>query len=588
MRFPFRKGAPAQEAPTETVPSEAAPAEAVIAEAGPSEGEPPEVVHHRIGRPNLQAVPAAIKGLRPGAGFAKYAWLPVGAAIAAVVVLVSVYSTTVQSTDATFVLMGFDPDRAQLITALIIAAMGAAAVTLVVNRVGFATVLGTLSLAALFAETFGVETQNALHSTGATGVFDAGGWVLTLVTLVVIGFVASWAGATLAAAVRPGMISAGLAVGALVKARRPSPSLMRRPIAAVLVLVLLAVTVPVFGDMVNLSPDARMLQGNNQGGGLVHEVSFPAISPIAQATATPSPTPSSSVALGPAGPSPTPTPSITAAPGSKPWLDWKPSGNGRVTKVDMLAPWIGGTKSTSEINIYTPPGYQGSDARPYPVIYEAPTGLTLWGGGTGVTSALDTLISSGQMPAAIVVFIDSVGAPYGDSECADMYDGSQWFESYITNTVVRWVEERYNVIHDPRARAIMGQSAGGFCAAMLALRHPDVFGVAISFSGYYTAGGGGPASVKPFGSTLDAHSPALLAPKLAAEDKVKPYFIIVANPYQSFYGPNATNFEKILQTNGYRFYAIHSLYTHGWPQVRYETPVALEAWSAQLVISGIW
>jgi S-formylglutathione hydrolase FrmB len=361
---------------------------------------------------------------------------------------------------------------------------------------------------------------------------------------------------------------------------------MRRPVAALLVVVLLAVTVPVFGDMVNLSPDALMLQGDNQGGGLVHSVSFPAVSPIAQATATPSPTPSPS--SGPLLPTPSPTPSLTAAPGTKPWLDWKPSGSGLVTTVDMLAPWTGGTKSTSQIDIYTPPGYQGSGDRPYPVIYEAPTGLPLWGKGTGIISALDTLIDSGEMPAAIVVFIDSSGAPYGDTECADMYDGSQWFESYITNTVVNWVEERYNVIHDPKARAIMGMSAGGFCAAMLALRHPDVFGVSISFSGYFTSGAGGPSSAKPFGSSLDAHSPALLAPKLAAEAVLKPYFIIVANPYQDFYGPHATNFEKILQTNGYRYYAINSVYTHGWPQVRYETPPALVAWGAQLVNSGIW
>jgi hypothetical protein len=33
---------------------------------------------------------------------------------------------------------------------------------------------------------------------------------------------------------------------------------------------------------------------------------------------------------------------------------------------------------------------------------------------------------------------------------------------------------------------------------------------------------------------------------------------------------------------------VSSLYTHGWPQVRYESPGALKAWSAQLVVNGIW
>lgn len=72
---------------------------------------------------------------------------------------------------------------------------------------------------------------------------------------------------------------------------------------------------------------------------------------------------------------PTPSPVITAAPGTKPWLAWRPTGTGKMTRVDMPAPWIGGTKSTSEIDIYTPPGYEAFGDRLYPVLLEAPTGL---------------------------------------------------------------------------------------------------------------------------------------------------------------------------------------------------------------------
>ncbi|HEX7497306.1 MAG TPA: hypothetical protein VF344_02430, partial [Candidatus Limnocylindrales bacterium] len=147
---------------------------------------------------------------RPGAPFEKFAWLPAGVAIAAAVVLVSVFSDTVASTDSTLVLMGFDPDRAQLITALIIGGTAAAMVTLVVNRIGFATLLGILALVALFAQTFVTETQNAVGSTGLTGNFDIRGWILTIVTLVTIGLIAAWIGATLGASVRPGLISSGV------------------------------------------------------------------------------------------------------------------------------------------------------------------------------------------------------------------------------------------------------------------------------------------------------------------------------------------------------------------------------------------
>jgi hypothetical protein len=136
---------------------------------------------------------------------------------------------------------------------------------------------------------------------------------------------------------------------------------------------LLAVTVPAFGDMVNVSPDALMLNGDH-GPGLVPGASFPDISPIAEASASPSPTPSPAPSIAAETSAPTPSPAITAAPGTKPWLAWKPTGVGQVVKIDLPAPWTGGTKSTSEIDVYTPPGYETSGDRRYPVLYEAPTG----------------------------------------------------------------------------------------------------------------------------------------------------------------------------------------------------------------------
>jgi enterochelin esterase-like enzyme len=283
---------------------------------------------------------------------------------------------------------------------------------------------------------------------------------------------------------------------------------------------------------------------------------------------------------------------ITAAPGSKPWLAWKPAGGpGVVTTVQMNAPWKGGSKSTSQLDIYTPPGYTPNGSRRYPVLFEAPTGLPLWDQGTGVIGTLDTLIDSGEMPPTIVVFIDSSGAPHPDTECADHVDGSQWFETYITTTVVSYVDRHYRTMTDPRARGIMGMSAGGFCAPMLALRHPDLYSISISFSGYFWVGAGGTTSAEPFGEQGYAYnlfSPAQLAVKLATQDKSRVYLVIVANKAQEFYGPAADQFEEILRQTGYKYLAVDSVYTHGWGQVRFDTPAVLDAFAAQLVINGIW
>jgi len=544
---------------------------------------------------------ALARRLRPGDRFERFAWIPAGIAVAAVVLVGSVLSETVQSSNATLVIMGFDPDRAQLITAMIIGGTAAALVMLLVNRAAFAIVLGTFALIALFVQTLVTETQNAVGMTGPSGSFDIKGWVLTVVTLVTVGAICAWIGATLGASVRPALISAGAAVRDMVRDRRLSRRSSRGPAAVLMTVILLALTVPVFGDMVNVSPDALMLNGD-RGPGMFSGGSDPSRGPISQASATPSSTVSSQPSPSRPGatetPGPTPTAVKTAAPGTKPWLAWKPTGVGKMTLVNLPAPWNGGTKHDSEIDIYTPAGYDPAGDRLYPVLYEAPTGLALWGKGTGVVSTLDTMIAAGDMPATIVVFIDSLGAPFGDTQCADMFDGRQWFETYIAKTVVSYVDDNYKTIKDRRARGIMGMSAGGFCSAMLILLHPEVFSISVSFSGYFTAGGGGPSSEIPFGGAegIQDHSPVYLATQTSEPYRSSLFFIIIscqsqfagACPKQEFYDTHATQFESVLEKSGIKYLNVASPYTHGWPQVRYESPGVFSEWGVRLVINGIW
>ena len=299
-------------------------------------------------------------------------------------------------------------------------------------------------------------------------------------------------------------------------------------------------------------------------------------------TSTPTPTPT------PTAP-PTPTLAPTAAPTATPALVWSPSGSGHVTVVNFRAPWTGTSRTTAQVSIYTPPGYDPNGDQQYPVIYEAPTGLTLWSAGMGVAD-LDSLIDSGAMPAAIVVFIDEAGVPISPSECVDSADGEQWFETYVTRTVVGYVDNNYRTIRDPRARATMGMSEGGFCAAMLVTRHPDLFSVSMSFSGYYWAGTPAADALVPFGgkaSLIDAYSPALLVPKMSAAVRASLFFIVVANWSQGYFGPQATAFDAVLKANGFAYLAVNSPYPHGWPEVQTEAPGALKAWGAHLKASGV-
>lgn len=509
-----------------------------------------------------------------------------GVGIAIIVLLVVFVSGAIDATNTTLVTMGFDPDRAQLITSLLIGAIAAAAVTLVTGRFGLATTLGFVVVGVLFIVTFMVETQGALAANGVDGAFDLGGWLLTVLTLIVIGLTAAWAGAALASTARPSILQAAAVVrDAVRQRRRVERRALRYPLTVLLVLGLLVVTVPAFGDLVNYAPDSLMRGG------------APQLNAVATA-ASPEPASNPQASSGPpvdqSTPTPTPAsqgPTSAASQFTRPWLAWLPTGAGRIGSTSMAAPWTGGKASAVDVTVYTPPGYDPAGTRRYPVLYEVPTSYRLWGGATNVKAALDTLIGSGSIPAMIVVFVDSAGGPFTDTECADSLDRRQWYDTFAGVTMVGWMDAHYKTIARPAARAIAGMSEGGYCAAILALRHRTVFGTSVSFSGYFQAGAAGVNSAAVFGgdkALLAAYSPTTVAGQLDAAARARLYFIIVAKPDQPEYGPQAAAFERVLAGAGYRYDAIASSEPHGWPQVRDNFPIAVEAWSARMVATGVF
>jgi enterochelin esterase-like enzyme len=507
------------------------------------------------------------------------------AATATLVILVAVMSGSMDQSNTTLVVMGFDPDRAQLITSLLLGAIAAAAATLATGRSRLAAILGFGGAGLLFGGTFAAETGGALGATGVDGAFDPGGWLLTLLTLVVSGVVSGWAGAALASVARPSILPVFIVLRDAAVQRHVEPRALRRPLGVVLVLILLVVTVPAFGDLVNYAPDSIMRRG-------AAPQDVAAVTPV-PLVATDSPSDSPSVAPS-SDASPTsapPSPMATASPPARPWLAWLPTGAGRVTTTNMAAPWKGGTASAVDVTIYTPPGYDAGGSRRYPVLYEAPTGYHLWDGATNVKSALDTLIDSGSIPATIVVFIDSSGGPYPSTECADSFDRREWFDTFVGKTVVGWVDGHYKTIAEPATRAIVGMSEGGYCAAILALHHPTVFGTSISFSGYFQAGAVGGDSPAPFGGNkalIAADSPTVVAGQLDRAARNRLYFIVIAKPDQPGYGPDASTFDKELAADGYPYQSVAVTVPHGWPQVREYFPGAVETWAAREVATGVF
>jgi len=472
--------------------------------------------------------------------------------VAGAVAGATVATGTMDSTNATLVRMGFDVDRARLISALIIAGVAAAGGALVTNRATPPALAGLGVLAALFVATFVRQTQDALKATGANGSFDLSGWFLTALALVMSGLLSAWIGAALALTVRPKLAEAGGVVCGAVVNRRLDRAHLQSPFAVALVAILLSVSVPVFGDMVNFTTDARMLDGAAPKVGLagVETPKIPGTTPI-----------------------------------QRPWQSWRPSGGGEIYEADLPAPWKNASSATERVDVYLPPGYDPQGKRHYPVLYEAPFPYDLWDKSVNIGNALDSLIDSGKIPPTIVVFVNDFNFPILDTECADSVDGTQWMDKFISSTVVSYVDSNYKTIPKPTARATIGFSEGGYCAAILALRHPYVFGTAIPFSAYFFAGEGNPESRRPFAgnsSALAEASPMILASQLTTAERARLYFIVVAQPSQPTYGTEATEFEHLLLAENYQFVSLNADMPHGWDQVRSELPAALEAWAAHM------
>jgi enterochelin esterase-like enzyme len=480
-------------------------------------------------------------------------------------------SGTLADTAATLEVMGFDPDRARLIADLVGAAIATAAGALLVGAIRTSILAGSAGGLVLFAHTFLDETRSAIGAKGPAGSFDAVGWALSTATLLVAFTIVAWATASLARIVRCWLIEAGGDLAEFGRARHGARRLAR-PAAVAVTAGVLALTLPVFADMVNYSPDAHMRDGHSGVALTQDATAVPAVSNVTEGSALLVPP---ELAQGGSG-----TSSVLRT--GTPWTAWQPSGQGQLVRVDEPAPWVGGTKSTALLQIYLPPGY-GTSGRAYPVLYAVPWDASLWITGANLTSMLDSMITAGQIPASIVVFAAQVGGPYPASECANSVDGREWFETYLVNTVVPYVDATYRTIKTAGARSVLGFSQGGFCSTMLVLRHPDVFATAIAISGYYEAGivsNQTPNAYRPFGGNPAAeaqYSPIRLVGQLPPAQRRSVLLVLEGDPADPFYGPQYSGMVSAAKAAGVPVLAIQSPSGHGWPTVRSHLPGMLEA-----------
>jgi S-formylglutathione hydrolase FrmB len=151
---------------------------------------------------------------------------------------------------------------------------------------------------------------------------------------------------------------------------------------------------------------------------------------------------------------------------------------GRVVDVGFRSVAIGGKL---RLAVYLPPGYDRSGLR-YPVVYflhGLPAPATAYRGIDFLRRALER---TGR--AALIVAPQGARAGDTDAEYLDWGPGRRW-ESAIAGEVPAFVDAHFRTIPNRRARAIVGLSAGGYGAVLVALHHLGRFSVVESWSGYF-------------------------------------------------------------------------------------------------------
>jgi enterochelin esterase-like enzyme len=135
---------------------------------------------------------------------------------------------------------------------------------------------------------------------------------------------------------------------------------------------------------------------------------------------------------------------------------------------------------TGSFHVYIPPGFDSTTAH-YPVLYllhgnDQPATAFLQ---LGLQGELDRLIAAHQVPAMIAVMIQG---GRGANNWRDQ--GSHRYESYVLE-VQQLVDRMLPTIANRGARAIAGDSMGGFGAMNVALGHARRFSVVESWLGFF-------------------------------------------------------------------------------------------------------
>ena len=150
---------------------------------------------------------------------------------------------------------------------------------------------------------------------------------------------------------------------------------------------------------------------------------------------------------------------------------------------------LAGDSPDRDVSVYLPPSYTNAANRRYPLLYML-HGFTdsdeLWMGfkphWINLPEVIDRTIASGGAREMIVVMPNAYTRMQGSMYSNSVTTGN--WEDYIARELVAYIDARYRTLADPASRGLAGHSMGGYGAARIGMKHPDVFSCVYLLSPY--------------------------------------------------------------------------------------------------------
>lgn len=197
---------------------------------------------------------------------------------------------------------------------------------------------------------------------------------------------------------------------------------------------------------------------------------------------------------------------------------------GRLEETRVPAPSLVGalleSHAVRRAVVYLPPSYDEDDDRRYPVVvllHSFGAGPEAWLGvsgyeGMNVARSLDAQFRGDPAGEFIVVMPDA-RTRFGGSWYVNSPATGRWTD-FVARDLVAFVDRAFRTRAEPGARALVGQSMGGYGALRVAMWYPDTFGAVVALSSPNLV------STNPFG--VDGVRAALAVPDPTTLDLADP------------------------------------------------------------------